>query len=102
MDCPELAQPRGGRARQAAEELVLGKEVRLEVRGIGHYGRTIARVILPDGRDLAEEMVREGLAWARDRAYRDAEASAKGAKLGLWSGPAPEKPWEWRSKERKP
>jgi|GEM_PF-6326624 len=99
IDCPELSQPFGDQARRAAERLVLGKEVRLEVRAIGYYGRTIARVTLPNGRDLAEELVRDGLAWARARVYRDAEASAKGAKLGLWSGPKPTAPWEWRNRK---
>ena len=35
----------------------------IQVRDTDRYRRTVADVILPDGRSLNREMVREGMAW---------------------------------------
>ena len=66
------------------------------------YGRLVADVILPDGRNLNRELVRAGLAWwYRRYAPHDAElealeAEARAARRGLWADPHPVPPWEWR------
>lgn len=66
------------------------------------YGSTVAEVILPDGRNLNQELVRAGLAWWYQRYARGAtvlaalEQEARDAKRGLWSDPRPVPPWEWR------
>ncbi len=66
------------------------------------YGRTVADVILVDGRTLNHELVRAGLAWRYRRYAPDIgtlaqlEAAARDAKRGLWSLPNPVPPWEWR------
>ncbi|MBS1856124.1 MAG: thermonuclease family protein [Acidobacteria bacterium] len=73
-----------------------------EVRDIGRYKRTVAEIILPDGRNLNQEVVRAGLAWwYRTYAKHDAvlpalEDEARAAKRGLWADPSPMPPWEWR------
>src|SRR5712692_4771707 len=46
VDCPEERQAFGQRAKQAASELVFGKEITLQTHGIDKYGHTIADVIL--------------------------------------------------------
>jgi hypothetical protein len=59
-------------------------------------------VILPDGRSLNRERVKEGMAWwYRNFAPHDAElarleAEAREARIGLWSRPNPVPPWGWR------
>src|SRR5262249_46923374 len=52
IDCPEKGQPYGKKAKQAASELVFGKEVTLQTHGHDKYGRTIADVLLPDGTNV--------------------------------------------------
>jgi endonuclease YncB( thermonuclease family) len=46
-------------------------------------------------------MVATGNAWqdpaSQDRALGTNQAQAKAAKLGLWAGPAPTPPWQYRS-----
>jgi endonuclease YncB( thermonuclease family) len=42
IDCPEKGQAFGKRAKQAASELVFGKEVTLQTHGKDKYGRTLA------------------------------------------------------------
>jgi micrococcal nuclease len=59
-------------------------------------------VILPDGKSLNREMVREGMAWwyrkyaPNDRELATLETEAKAAQRGLWSQPNPIPPWDWR------
>ena len=52
IDCPEKGQAFGKRAKQAASELVFGKEVTLQTHGHDKYGRTLADVLLPDGTNV--------------------------------------------------
>jgi micrococcal nuclease len=42
IDCPEKGEAYGKKAKQAASELVFGKEVTLQTFGKDKYGRTIA------------------------------------------------------------
>jgi endonuclease YncB( thermonuclease family) len=101
VNAPELGrdgapdQPLAAAARNRTDRLVRGKTVQLryDVERADHYGRTLAYVVLPDGRDLQQLLVREGLAWfiavapnvARRDVYRAAEAEARAARRGLWS-----------------
>jgi endonuclease YncB( thermonuclease family) len=50
----------GKRAKQAASALVFGKEVTLQSHGDDKYRRTIGDVILPDGMNLNQELVKQG------------------------------------------
>jgi endonuclease YncB( thermonuclease family) len=76
--------------------------VTVRVRDIDRYKRTVAEIVLPDGRNLNQELVRAGLAWwyrqyaRKEMVLRDLEQRARAAKRGLWSDPNPVAPWEWR------
>jgi endonuclease YncB( thermonuclease family) len=99
-------QPFGARAKQAASALAFGQTVTIQVRDRDRYGRTVADVILPDGRQLNRELVRTGYAWwfrrySADARLADAEAAARSAQAGLWHDRAPVPPWEWRSAGRR-
>ena len=72
IDCPEKAQPFGTRAKQFTSEMVFGKTVTLHVTDTDKYGRTVADVILPDGRSLNRELVAAGLAWWYRKYSQDA------------------------------
>ncbi len=102
IDCPELGQDYGSRAREHTSALVGGKDVRVIVEGRDAHGRTIARVVIPDGRVLNRELVKVGLAWwyysfaPKDRDLAKLQADAKAAKIGLWAGPRPMPPWFFR------
>jgi micrococcal nuclease len=82
--------------------------VTIRPRDTDRYGRTVADAILPDGRSMNREMVRQGMAWwFRRYAPGDAELArlereARAAKMGLWSQPRPVPPWEWRRGEGVP
>src|SRR3954462_7601792 len=55
VDAPEVSQPFGSRSKQSASELVFGQVVTVKERDRDRYGRTVAEVILPDGRSLNKE-----------------------------------------------
>ncbi len=111
VDCPELGQAFGSKARERVSELAFGRVVVVRETpvsdGRDRFGRFVGQVILPDGRNLNQLLVREGLAWwYRRYAPRDAvlarlEERAREAGLGLWAGEEPEPPWLWRSQRRK-
>ena len=108
IDAPETGQDFGSRAKQAASSLAFGKQVTIRARDTDRYGRTVAEVILPDGRSLNHEMVRQRMAWRYRRyAPQDAELArlesrAKAARIGLWTQPNPVPPWSWRHGEGVP
>jgi endonuclease YncB( thermonuclease family) len=66
-------QPWGTRAKEFTGDLAFGKIVIVRVRDIDRYRRTVGEVILPDGRNLNQELVHAGFAWwYRQFAKRDA------------------------------
>lgn len=66
------------------------------------YGRTVGKIILPDGKSLGREMVRSGYAWhfvefaPADKELASLEAEVRATKRGLWSQPVAVPPWDWR------
>jgi endonuclease YncB( thermonuclease family) len=108
IDCPETGQDFGSRAQQDTSRLAFGQVVTVRPRDTDRYGRTVAEVVLPDGRSRNQELVRGGLAWwyrayaPDDGTLARLEAEAKAAGRGLWAQPAPVPPWEWRARGKTP
>lgn len=105
IDCPEKGQPFGTKAKQFTSEMVFGKTVTLHVTDRDRYGRTVADVILSDGRVLNRELVAAGLArwyrqYSRDASLGQLEAEARAAQQGLWADPHPIAPWCWRKMQK--
>src|SRR5438105_4120602 len=101
IDCPEKGQAFGTKAKQFTSEMVFGKDVTVHVTDTDKYGRTVADVILPDGRVLNRELVAAGLAWwykrySQDKSLGQLEVYSRAARRGLWADPNPVPPWEWR------
>jgi len=92
----------GTRAKQAASELVYGKEVTLQTHGHDKYTRTLADVLLPDGMNLNQELVKQGWCWwyrkyaPGDTVLEGLDKEAREARTGLWADPQPVPPREWR------
>lgn len=103
IDAPENRQPFGQDATQFLRGLVEGQAVQLEDLGRGKYGRELAQVYA-DSQWIELSLVQHGWAWvypeSDSRVLRDAEASARANKLGLWSAQTPIPPWDWRKGER--
>ncbi|MFY0661496.1 MAG: thermonuclease family protein [Shimia sp.] len=87
IDAPELNHPYGIKAKWALHKLCKHQSIRAEVTDVDHYGRTVAKCYLSDGRDLSAEMVKQGLAldWPRysGRIYQSLETDDTRKKLFL-------------------
>jgi micrococcal nuclease len=103
MDTPEVVDPRkpvqcfGREASQHAHELLDGQSVSIETdssqgaRDI--YGRYLAYIWLPDGRNFGEVMIGDGYAheytyrypYVYQDEFKAAQADAMANQLGLWS-----------------
>jgi len=102
IDCPEKAQAYGDKAKDFTRNLVIGEFVTIQAYGQDKYGRTIGDVILKDGRNLNQELVKAGYAWwyrkyaPGNTALKTLEAEAREAKEGLWNDPHPIALWGFR------
>jgi len=116
VDCPEIiwpghisaTQPFGREVGDSVRAIVKGKTVMLETHGKDRYGRTLAKVILPDGQDLALIILSRGwgvylrndLKLSDRRKYQRARDKAKKAGIVIWSDPNRIDPAEWRKTHR--
>ncbi|MBI5595256.1 MAG: thermonuclease family protein [Elusimicrobia bacterium] len=103
VDAPEKSQAYGQQAKKFLSDLVFGRQVQVWVTDTDRYGRLVARLTLPDGRDVNRELVKAGFAWWYKRYSKDAslgalQDEARAAKRGLWADPAPVEPWLFRRK----
>lgn len=100
VDAPEKrggyrqAEPFGDAATAFMKKLLEGRDVRLEYDGprTDQYNRTLAYVVLSDGRIANIEIIRAGLAetyrrfdFTRKPDYQAAEREAREAKRGMWA-----------------
>lgn len=106
IDAPEKSQAYGQHSKKSLSDLVFGHTVTVITTKRDRYGRAIGKILLHN-LDVNLEQVRRGLAWfyrqyaneltAQDRhIYADAERSAQRARLGLWSDPNAQAPWQYR------
>jgi micrococcal nuclease len=106
IDAPELAQPYGTSATLELRRLAGATTFTLHVRSRDRYGRTVAILTLPDGRQVNNLMVQAGAAWwyqAYARKAADlmfAQDAARAARRGLWREPNPTPPWTFRATQR--
>ena len=63
IDAPEEGQAFGNRAKQFVSTLAFGKDVKVEVRGQDRYGRTVADVIIRDGKIISVIRYRRTVFW---------------------------------------
>ena len=105
IDYPPKGQAFGTRAKHAASELPFGKQVTVQTHGYDKYKRILGVVILPDGLNLNQELVKEGRCWwyrkyaPGDTVLEGLENEARKARKGLWVDPQPVPPWEWRKRK---
>ncbi|MFC3085097.1 thermonuclease family protein [Tabrizicola soli] len=62
LDAPEWNHQGGSAATATLRRLISGKHLRCAILDIDRYGRFVAQCFLPDGRDIAAEMIRSGVA----------------------------------------
>lgn len=106
IDAPERHQAFGTRSRESLSAMAFRKDVVVDFHKADKYGRILGRVLVA-GQDVGLAQIRAGRAWhylayAKEQtplnriAYSEAESEARGLRLGLWSVPNPQPPWEFR------
>ena len=100
IDAPEQHQAYGMKAKQYIGNLIFGKKVRVNVDDMDEYGHLLGRVYI-NKLDVNADLVEKGYAWANLQYAEDSnlarlEVLARKNKRGLWAGPNPEPPWQWR------
>jgi|GEM_PF-459927 len=98
--CPCDGQHFSNEAKAYTTELILNKEVWIDVKRTG-LDKKLNAVVKCEGRDLNLELVRNGLAWydyrlMKNRDLCDAEKEAREKKLGLWARANPTEPWNFK------
>ena len=110
IDAPETSQrPYGQQAKQALQAMLpIGTPVRLQVKDVDRYGRTVAEVFGPgQSGSVNLQMVSQGMAYIYRQyfdcdpyTYGEAEAGAAVSKRGLWAVPGLQRPWDYRKCKR--
>ncbi|MGL4630486.1 MAG: thermonuclease family protein [Leadbetterella sp.] len=91
IDCPEKGEPYYQAAKSFTSKMCVGGSVTIVHDGkYDKYGRLLGEVILPNGKNLNKELVKNGLAkhfkkYSSDYKYRELEIQARMGKLGIWS-----------------
>lgn len=108
IDAPEKGQPYGNKAKKALAAMVFHKSVAIDSLYQDRYGRTIAVVYTPKGKDVGAELIKQGMAWhyvqySHDKQYAQLEQKARDQHMGLWQYHDIISPWQWRkmSKEER-
>lgn len=104
IDAPEFDQPGSRRATEKLKQLVLGRQLELNIKDRDKYGRTVA--LAKHGRKIInEQMVSSGNAWVYRHYCRETlcetwiefERKARDQRLGLWNDDEVIAPWLWKT-----
>lgn len=103
IDCPELGQEYGDKAKKFLERMILEKEVTVKLQGKDRWGNYLAVVMFKDDIDPRVELLKEGLAWTAEKnplpefeAYKE---KAREKSKGLWKQENPTAPWIYRRQQ---
>ena len=90
IDAPELDHPWGRQSKWALIQLCKGQTVTARFKPELSYDRRVAECFLPDGRDLAAELVRSGLAldWPKFSGGKYRHLEPEDARRKLWRADA--------------
>ncbi|MCP9767950.1 nuclease [Lacihabitans sp. LS3-19] len=91
IDCPERGKPYFQVAKKFVSDRCYRKTVKIiHSNEFDRYGRLIGEVILEDGTNLNQELVKAGLAihykkYSKSYTYAKLEIEAKNKKIGIWA-----------------
>ena len=105
IDAPERGQNFSSESRSALLKKIRAESFRVRQEGVDTYGRVLGTLFIGK-RNINQEMVREGFAWAyvfkgRQVAYGEDEKLAREKKRGLWKQKNVQAPWDFRKQNRK-
>lgn len=102
IDAPERNQAYGQKARRALIKLCKGSDISISVEFTGKdkYDRHLGRLQC-NQTDASLYLAQNGFAWYNEKfsddvAIKNAAATARKDRIGLWSADNPMPPWVWR------
>jgi endonuclease YncB( thermonuclease family) len=102
IDCPELTQKYGDKAKAFLEKMIGQKEVAVHFQGKDRKGNYLAIVLLKEI-DPRIELLKEGLAWTAEmNPLPELEIHCSFARekgKGLWKQENPTPPWTYRREQ---
>lgn len=103
IDCPELSQKYGDKAKKCLEKLALKKDVTVVFEGKDRMGNYLGTVTTDKNLDPRIKLLEDGLAWTSEREpVADLESFRMAAQQkgkGLWKEKEPTPPWEYRRQQ---
>lgn len=101
IDTPESNQPGGELATHYLKMLIENETVLVSVFGQGIHKRQLGVIYNSQMKDINEEMVKQGYAWAygdsiKASQYKEHEKNAKKERIGIWENRFAIEPWIWR------
>ncbi|KAK1436372.1 hypothetical protein QVD17_02151 [Tagetes erecta] len=104
IDAPESSMPYGKEAKDELVKMIDGKCLDILIFGEDRYGRFVGDVYC-NGIFVQDSLLKKGLAWHytnydKRPELEKWEKDARAKRVGLWTSPNPEKPWEWRKNHR--
>jgi len=103
IDAPEKGQDFSGTSRLYLGELLAGKTIQVEYKSKDQSGHILGTVFV-DGKNINEEMVKEGLAWEfhtnKKARIKELQLEAQRRKLNIFSLPNPINPYDYRQGKR--
>ena len=106
IDAPELHQAYGQESKKYLENLIMDKNVDVNIKSEDKYGRKVGKVIYKN-KDINLEMIKSGNAWyygyyaKSEKEYKKAFENAQKKKIGLWKGKNIENPRDYRLKHKR-
>lgn len=105
IDAPEMQQPPWGKMSRDYLRSIMPAQIMLERMDTDRYGRTVGRLLTPNGDDANLAMVRTGNAVVYPKycprsegSYYRAERHARDNASGVWSVAGDQSaPWKWRN-----
>ncbi len=93
IDAPELNHPWGKNSKWAVISMCKGKKITAKLDGNLSHDRVVATCYLPDGRDIAAELVKMGLAidWPKFSGGKYRSFEPHGVRKKLWRADARQK-----------
>ena len=104
IDCPELGQKYGDKARKCLEKLALRKNVTVQLHSKDRWGNYIAVITTTkENLDPRFQLLEEGLAWTSETEpqpeLESTRTLAREKGKGIWKEKQPTPPWEFRKQQ---
>ena len=103
IDCPELGQEFGEKAKKSLEKMILNKKVTVNIQGKDRWGNRLGIALIEGAIDPRYDLLEAGLAWTAERdpiqELETIKEKAREKGKGLWKEQDPTPPWIYRRQQ---